>query len=641
MALQFFRRRQKMVILIMVALMVSFLVGGYGLSNMFRRDQGTRVLGASKFGKVTMTDLLSANSELNLLAVLNYRTTDLDYGTVTANRENAALAYALLLKEAKEAHLIVTDDNVDMYLRQRGLEGARLESLLDQLRTRMPGVNQARVRETVGRWLQVVMVFFHATFAADCPARLGAATSEQQMRHLYQDLFEKINLRIAVVKAADYLQGIPEPNAAQVQVQFETYRTEPPERYSQENPFGFGYVQPDRARIRYMLIRQDVVERVARPGEDEVRAYYIRHRDKYVKAAPASGPSARASSAPTGEPMTYSEAKGLIVQELSGAAVSRVMEELVGETTALIDRYATEDHGTIGDAYAYALLRMTAPAEAVLARELSALDLRSEPLDSPLAALAEKAGLTAVAFPWGHQGQRTLDPNVKVTLKADHMTLGEALDSICTQVKWPKLSWAMVRTIPGALFSVGGGDGVDFFPIQVCDTAPLDIRQVVLDEVLGRSQTSAGELLFQLVFTAQPFQPNNRGGLKLGDDGPRMVVTGPRRDGCCGGWSVPNRPTFRSASRTCPAWRGRSPRRSEFVRRSSGRRGRPGGSRNRPPRPAWPPAPRRPASRPSTRGCSPARRKSLFSGSTRPWPGWPVETCPWRIWPSESPSFIR
>ncbi|MCJ7544488.1 MAG: hypothetical protein MUP47_07995 [Phycisphaerae bacterium] len=529
MALQFFRRRQKMVIFIMVILMVSFLIGGYGLSGSFRKDQGGQTLGVSKFGKVTLADLVAASNDLNLLGVLNQAVRDLDYGAVIANRENAALAYALLQKEAKRSPVVVTEESVDMYLQLRGLDGARLDSLLDELRTRMPGLNQRRLRETEGRWIRVATLFYRSSFAVGCPARYGAAGSEQQMRHLYRDLMERIDLRVAVVKAADYLRDAPEPNAQEIQAHFETYRTEPPGRTGEQNPFGFGYVQPDQARVRYLLIRQDVVQRVARPSEEEVRAHYIRHRDRYVKAVPASDPSAARSSAPAGEPMTFSEAKALIVEELSGAAVRTVMDELVAQVTALMDQYATADRGTIGDAYAYALWRITAPAEPVLARELSDLNLRAVPLESAVAALAEKAGLAAIAFPWGRLGQRVLEPNVKVTLKAARMSLGEALESICAQVKWPKLSWAMLRPIPGVLFSVGDGEGVDFFPVLVRDTEPMDLEQMSADEVLGYSRTSADEPLIQIVFTSQAFRPGARGStMKLGDDGPRMVVTGPR-----------------------------------------------------------------------------------------------------------------
>jgi hypothetical protein len=495
-----------MVIIIMVILMVSFLVGGYGLSHAIQKDRGGQTWGSCRYGKVTYNELLSADNDLNVLAVLNQAVRDLDFGAVSANLDNAALAYALLRKEADRSNVMVTGEDVDVFLRQRGWEGARLESLLTQLRTRMPSLSDSRLREIITEWLKVQTAFYRAAFAAACPGRFGAATSEEELRHLYRDLAERIDLRVAVIRAQDYLKDVPDPSAEEVQAQFEAFRAERPGQVSKTNPFGFGYVQPDRARIRYLLIRQDVVQRVARPTEEEIRSHYIRYRDRYVKAAPAPERSAAATSAPARVPMSFAEAKPRIAEELTAAAVTRAMDDLVSQVTLLIDQYATEQRGTIGDAYDYALFRMTAPAETVLARELTDLNLRGEPLEAAVAALADKAGLVAIAFPWGQQGQRRLDPDVKVTLKAERTTLGEALASICTQVKCPTLKWVMLRPLPGLLFAAAEG-GVDFFPVEVRDTPPMDIQQMLSDEVLGRSQTAAGEALVRVVFMAEPFLP--------------------------------------------------------------------------------------------------------------------------------------
>jgi hypothetical protein len=528
MALQFFRRRQKMVIIIMAILMVSFLIGGYGLSHIVQRGQGGQAWGTTRFGKLTTADLVNADSDLTILGVLNQHVDDLDLGAVAANGDNAPLAYALLRKEAERSPLIVTSDDVDTYLQQRGWTSTRLQSLLEQLRTRMSGLTERHLRQAVMGWVKVQTLFYRSVFAAACPARFGAACSEQQLRHLYRDLAERIDLRVAVFRAEDYLKDVSEPNAEEIQAQFETYRAQQAGVPGKDNPFAFGYVQPNRARLRYLLIRQDVVQRVARPSEEEVRAYYIRNRDRYLKNVPAAEGTTRPTSAPAMEVMSFSEAKPRIVQQLSDAAVNGAMDDLVAQVTLFMDQYATEAHGTIGDAYDYALWRMTVPADAVLARELTNLDLRGEPLESAVSTLADKAGLVAIAFPWGHLGSLTLDPNVKVTLKAEHMTLGEALDSLCAQVKWPPLKWAMLRPLPGELFALAQRDGVDFFPIRIHDTPPMDEQQMRLDEVLGYSQTIAGQPLTHVVFTAEPFLPTGRGtGMKLGDDGTRMVVLGP------------------------------------------------------------------------------------------------------------------
>ncbi len=542
MALQFFRRRQKLVIFIMVILMVSFLIGGYGLSQAFQRGRGSQIVGTSKLGKMTMADLTGADVDLFVLEILNRTVSNENFASLMVNEGEVPLAYALLLKEATKSSVIVTDEDVDAFLLQRGLEGARLQSFLSALKPRVPSLTANRLRSIVARWLRVEKFFGHMTFFAACPARRGAVASDQEMQHLYCDLAEMIDLRIAVIKAEDFHEEAAEPNDEAIQAQFQTYRIDPPGRPSEKNPFGFGYAQPHRADVRYLLIRQDVLERAVRPTDEELRAHYISHRASYVKKVPlASQPASGSTTAPAGEtssqpvsfreePMTFSQAKAQIVKELSDLAVRKAVESLVGQAKAWMDRYASETHGSAANAYEYVLARMTAPAEAVLAKKITDVHLRAQALEPAVAALAEKAGLETIVFPWGKQGDRTLDPNVKVTIEADSLMLGEALDKLCVQLKWPKLKWAMTPGLKGILFSMGGDDGVDFFPIQIRHTASLDVSEMMADEVLGHSYTSADEPLVRIVFTAQPFRPSaaGSGGMKVGEDGPGMIVTTPR-----------------------------------------------------------------------------------------------------------------
>ncbi|GAG33634.1 unnamed protein product, partial [marine sediment metagenome] len=107
------------------------------------------------------------------------------------------------------------------------------------------------------------------------------------------------------------------------------------------------------------------------------------------------------------------------------------------------------------------------------------------------------------------------------------ITLAEALRRIGKQIAWPPLEWAMCRGLEGVLFSVGG---VDFFPISLGRCPLSDIMQLADDEILGSSVTAAGQPLWNIAFRADVFAPDRRTPslIKVGEDGPRMYVTGPR-----------------------------------------------------------------------------------------------------------------
>jgi hypothetical protein len=143
--------------------------------------------------------------------------------------------------------------------------------------------------------------------------------------------------------------------------------------------------------------------------------------------------------------------------------------------------------------------------------------------------LAGASGLAAICFPWGTQGSQTLLPTVKVSLTGD-MTLREALDKICEQVKWPRLEWAGCQGFNNMIFSVKvAGQGMDFFPIKVAETPLWSYEQFTKDEALGACYVNAsgeGLSFSQMVFTAGGLaeNPAQTALVKIGEQGRRMYL---------------------------------------------------------------------------------------------------------------------
>ena len=69
MAFAFFRRRQKMVIIIMAVLMVSFLIGFQGFQTLFAKKPGERVLGRTTQGEIRVRDTEMARSDLDVVSM--------------------------------------------------------------------------------------------------------------------------------------------------------------------------------------------------------------------------------------------------------------------------------------------------------------------------------------------------------------------------------------------------------------------------------------------------------------------------------------------------------------------------------------------------------------------------------------------
>ncbi|MFO7909135.1 MAG: hypothetical protein R6U42_03735 [Halomonas sp.] len=91
MAFAFFRRRQKLVIIIMAVLMVAFLVGFQGLQQLVSGTRGEQTVGKSRFGELVNRDLERANSDINLLNAMGLGSQQRFMGAIPTGTQFAAL----------------------------------------------------------------------------------------------------------------------------------------------------------------------------------------------------------------------------------------------------------------------------------------------------------------------------------------------------------------------------------------------------------------------------------------------------------------------------------------------------------------------------------------------------------------------
>jgi hypothetical protein len=529
MAFAFFRRRQKMVIIVMVVLMAAFLVGSQGFRMLLESIPAKEVVGTTTEGDLKRAQVWTAQADLDVLSrvfptVVTYgrdgrerpqidprRPTALAFLLLTRQEADAALAYALLLMEADKLGVRVRDEDVDdFFLRDLGYGQEGYGQLVEGLRVsaKLP---ESRLREAAGRWVRI-----HRAYAR---AAVDAVPSETELAALARDLHEQINLRVLQVPAEDFLDEVAEPNRRDVVRHFGRYRAEIPGAAEAVSSFGFGYRMPNRVAVLYMLIREDVIAPLVQPAEEDIQRYYQKHKRQFVRG---------------GRQQPISAVWSDIADILRADAAERTVDRFAQQLSAAVDAYATQAAAeTALNPYEWAVRQVTVPAEqtrAVLARTVRPA-LRDVPIDRAVDALAAQADLTTIRYPYGADANATLDPNVRVTL-AGEMTLGQALDRIAAQARWPAPQWAMCTEFPGVLFARGRRG----FPVFVEQTDLLTLKQLRDDEILGAAQDPAtGEPLALRALRVAPFvQPNQRDDpriLKLHQNGPPMEVfsfDGPR-----------------------------------------------------------------------------------------------------------------
>jgi len=528
MAFEFFRRRQKMVVIIMAVLMVSFLVGAQGLNMLTQSNPSRITIGATIVGKMRLREVRLAAADIRILyGFLGLGTPkrtvelgwpmDIEFLALITDKD-PDFTYALLLKEAEAAGHKTYDSEVEKFLQQIGLPkgSAARKERIDRMRERGMG-NDKQLTAAVGRWLTI-----HKGFQG---SNANTPPSERELRRLYTDLNEQIDLQVAAVTAESMLAEAPEPSEEEVSRQFEAYRSVSAGNYSDENLFGFGYKQPDRARLAYVFVAGDVVERVTSPAEKTVRDYYRRHLQEFVPE-PTTMTASAPATAPSG-PRRFSQVKAEIAAKLKSRAVEQKIEDVMGRVETLLAGYPTSD-GQGKNAYQWVKERITSSADHILDRPLEIVEIQNQPLSEAIEILAKAADLKAICYPYDQAtGPSKLEGDVKVTVSGKNMKLADALKSIDEQVKSPSGAWVTFDVFDGVIFPA---DQDQFHPIAVNQT-PLVIKGATFDdELLDYCRTPSGQPLSEVAFMVTELLGDDRSGalVKVNEDGPRMEVVGPK-----------------------------------------------------------------------------------------------------------------
>lgn len=282
MAFAFFRKRQKMVIIIMVLLMVSFLVGVQGMNMLFRKKPGEQVMGTVGEDEILYETRDRADSDIRLLRRYlrldarqqtgRIRPTEAEFTRLMIGQlPNVALT--LLYYEADKAGMEVSEQEANEYMAQL-LTPAQLHSLRKELRTD-ERLSYRDLIAALRRWLRVYKLFSETV--------IDAPPSEAEIRQVFRELHERVDLRVARVSVEGLFKDVPKPTPAQILRQLADYGALPPRSVSEKNPFGFGYRLPDRVQITYLLIREEVIRRTMRPSAKAIDDYYLAHEATLTK----------------------------------------------------------------------------------------------------------------------------------------------------------------------------------------------------------------------------------------------------------------------------------------------------------------------------------------------------------------------
>lgn len=569
MAFEFFRKRQKLVIIVMVVLMVSFLISFQGLDMLLpSRNPDKQPIGHVPGGDVLWGEVRRAQSDLEILREhlgLGFVRAEpsLLYLELLGMEKDAALGFVLLQREARDMGITVSDSEIDGFLAQLGLEGASLQSLMRRLEGRDSNLNLTDLRSTVRNWL-LVQKAYEGAMALTPP-------SEPSLKHLYRDLHENIQLQYVRVPAEKFLDQVAQPSDQEIATQFKTFRDvlsaednfrDPAKSFPTADSFGFGYKQPDRVQIEYLVVNLEPLRRATEPTAEEILRYFEAHPNRFTKEVPlATQPTTTSPTQPAPTRTvrkTLREAEEQVVAEVTEELVQANVDAILRAAEAAVTRQASQG-GTKGKpAYQQAADEMTLAPDSDAVRESldrevprAVIDrIAQMPLEKAIRELARGVGLQTIVYPWGRHGEYNIDPQIKVTLRAQgKLTLAAALDQITQQVFGPTTPATQPKTQPATkpttqpvqirwgmftglrtnsrrvLFPYAGEESLRMFPVTVARTELAD-RQALIKQDLLRSATVGqqlfgGEGVIDLAMDSVPFQTEKDkqgSGVRLGED---------------------------------------------------------------------------------------------------------------------------
>lgn len=313
--LKFFRKYNKQILVVGgVLLMVIFLI--QPAISIFMPSGAGRVVGTIDGKEVTLGDQQQATAQMRLLGGLN--------PLLAQDVGDDPLLWMQLQRRANQLGLSASEAEVGSFLGQLGVDTDQLTQLVLRFQTTedtvyetvraylavskyrdlVSGVVTQSVLERLGAVAQAQQAFSQArnfsqqgqaqfaSFLQQQALRVFASAeghqriSEPAVRHAVRDSNAQVAGRVVLFRASDRVDRVEEPAEAELEELFEQHKGDAP---GQSEPFGFGYLVPDRIRIEWLAIPREAVAETVEVDEAEAVAFYRENEDRFEPEPPPEG----------------------------------------------------------------------------------------------------------------------------------------------------------------------------------------------------------------------------------------------------------------------------------------------------------------------------------------------------------------
>ena len=396
------------------------------------------------------------------------------------------------MHEAKKMGITVSDAQVRAFLKKQKLDGQVYKDELANLN--QLGLTEKDLYRAVRHYMMIMATFDSA--AVNVPPSLP------ELKHVFRDLYERIDLSMLAFAADDFIADAPEPDEQTIREWFERYKNLLPNHPSNRTDFGFGYRRPDRIDVAWLFIDSDKVYAAIEPSDKQMLSYWRRHKGEIKKLVPIKAATTKSSTQPKSLPTTtatttpstkpnnkpkfrevvitrYSQAKPQIYQILKQQGTEIKISELI----ALLQKRLTE-FSKQANPYPAVVKSMLQPPDKLLNRRISTMPFASADLKTVINQLGEVTGIKIV-YPIGKYEKFTIDSDVSIQTSGwKNITLAKALELIGNQIGLPPFKWVCCDGFPEVLFPT---EPINLFPISSGRSGLVSFEEIAKDEILGHS----------------------------------------------------------------------------------------------------------------------------------------------------------
>ncbi len=264
---KFFRKYNKtMLVVFTIFLMVAFLVPTT-LKEVFQTSPGKRVVGTAFGDKIRISDIQQIDHEIGVLDILNRAI----YSSAQNPREarpfnwlafmqftpenQREIYYYLLVREARNAGIQVSDDQVDRALAERGIPAQLVNSILKNAQISLQGFRQA-----IANYLAVEGYF-------DMVAS-NVKVSEPELEHMFKLMYNRMVADIVALPAANFIQQVPQPSDKDLAAYFNEHKKD------------FAY--PDRVQVEFLKADMNAIKDSIKISKERAKQYWELHRAEFT-----------------------------------------------------------------------------------------------------------------------------------------------------------------------------------------------------------------------------------------------------------------------------------------------------------------------------------------------------------------------